>query len=935
MPGGIKVYIALNSNFIRTHIDEATSNNDYFCPFCKAPLDLRRGDIRRHHFAHAKHHLCTDTWSRDRSENDSTWHKQWQERFPINNQEIPLQLGEIKHRADVMIDRTVLEFQHSLLSPEKFSDRNVFYAGLGHKVIWIFDCMDVTFSQKENFYYWTRPKRTFRNYSDIASANQTELYFQTDESTLVHVIDVSSNGFECFKGYKVSVSDFINSLKLRNGCFPEAKPEDLIDNPDYLDFKQKYDINLNKQQERAVQSITGANLLLAVPGSGKTTVLIARIGYMVHCKHISPDSILALTYTTKAASEMKARYKAKFGDDGVTFKTINAIAEAIIRFYCDKEDRRRFELLSESEKQKYLRKAYKDITDEFPTEAEIKQLGTEITRVKNNSDLPEMDAFTKDFDKINERYDALLKHDKKMDFDDQILFSIGILKKRSYIINFFKVKYRYICVDEAQDTSQKQHELIHLLAGDNIFMVGDEDQSIYSFRGAFPRALTNFERHYPNPYILRMETNYRSYKEITDLANKFIARNFNRHPKQMLASRNKGGIIEYLSYKDRAEEYDKITVLCNDIQEETAVLYRDSDCAICLIAKLIKNNIPFKLLQNSTTFFTNRNVLDTMALLEFYLDQKCFDAFLKIYYLFGFKKDAAEKLVRYCRYNNKSVAEATSSNKMTSILNTLKHETVSATVKKAALYVTKADNNQLKQRYSDVLVLLGRNVKTIKEYVPYINDLREKIASYENKSNALLTLSTIHSAKGMEFKNVIILDAYEGVIPKTPLDAVEENDDKKDLYQEERRLFYVAMTRARDRLSVVRLSNERCSFVDELFGTEQREQCPLRVLPEKRNKETVLIFPYISASKSSTVSETAETEENLPESCLNEASVDGVSYKIGEKVEHSIMGEGTIIAFTYIEGTKIVLVHLQFRTHRDKFTLESCVRNGIITQKKN
>ena len=927
------MYIALNSNFKRTHIDDAPSNDDYFCPFCKAPLDIRRGDIRRHHFAHARYHLCSDTWSRDRNENDSTWHKQWQERFPIDNQEIPLQLGEIKHRADVMVDRTVLEFQHSQLSPEKFSDRNAFYAGLGHKVIWIFDCMGVTFSQREDFYYWTRPKRTFRNYSDIASANQTELYFQTDENTLIHVTDVSPDGFECFQGYKVSVSDFINSMKLQNGCFTEPKPEDLIDNLDYLEFKKRYDINLNKQQERAVQSISGANLLLAVPGSGKTTVLIARIGYMVHCKHIAPDSILALTYTTKAAEEMDNRYKDKFGNDGIAFKTINAIAESIIRFYCHREKRKRFELFVDGEQQQYLRRAYKDITNEYPTEAEIKQLSTEITRVKNNSDLQDMDAFTSDFEKIKARYDALLKENEKMDFDDQILYSIIFLKKFPYIKEHYKEKYKYICVDEAQDTSQKQHELIQLLAGDNIFMVGDEDQSIYSFRGAFPRALTNFERNYPNPYILRMETNYRSYKEITDLANKFIARNFNRHPKQMLASRNKGGITEVVSYKNCAEEYDKITEICSNIQEETAVLYRDSDCAINLIAKLIKNNIPFNLLQNSTTFFSNRKVKNVLALIEFYLDQTNYQAFLQNCYLFGFKKDAAERLVKYCMYNHKSIVEATSSNQMQFILNSLKHDTVNDIVKQAATFVIKKDNNQITRRYSDVLALLGENVENINEYVPYICQLRDLIASYENKNNAFLSLSTIHSAKGMEFKNVIIMDAYEGVMPKTSIDAIEENEDKKDLYQEERRLFYVAMTRAKDKLSIVRLTNERCSFVDELFGTKRKEHCPLRYNSEIRSNGAPFQFPFHSVIHSTPVIANNNIDDDKPESYLTEAVIDEITFKIGERVMHCYMGEGTIIAFTYIDDTEVILVHLQFRNKKDKFPLEDCVRKGIITKK--
>lgn len=910
------MYIALNSNFVRTHIDDAFSNDDYFCPFCKAPLDLRRGDIRRHHFAHAKHHLCTDTWSRDRSENDSTWHKEWQERFPIGNQEIPLKLGNIKHRADVMIERTVLEFQHSPLSPEKFSDRNTFYAGLGHKVIWVFDCTEISFSQRENSYYWTRPKRTFRNYSDIARANQTELYFQINENALIRVTDVSPQGFECFQGYEMSVTDFVNSMKQQDGTFPSPMPEDLNDNPEYIAFKQKYDINLNKQQERAALSISGANLLLAVPGSGKTTVLITRIGYMIHCKHITPHSILALTYTTKAAAEMDTRYKEKFGDDGVTFKTINAIAEAIINYYCKVENRTRFVLLSEIEKQSYLRKAYKETTDEYPTEAEIKQLGTEITRVKNNSDLPDMEAFTPDFDKIKAKYDQYLLDNKRMDFDDQILFAISILRKYPYINKYYKSKYKYICVDEAQDTSQKQHELIHLLAGDNIFMVGDEDQSIYSFRGAFPRALTNFERNYPNPYILRMETNYRSYREITEVANKFISRNFNRHPKQMLAIRDRGGITEELAFEDRKDEYDKLVELCMNIHEETAILYRDSDCGINLVANLIKRKIPFNLLQNSTTFFTNRKVLDALALLDFYLDQTNYEAFLKIYYLFGFKKDAAQKLVRFCKYNHKSIAESTSSNKMRFILNALKHETVYDIVKQAALFIIKTDNLKIAQRYSDVLALLGNNVESIGEFHSYMDYLKETISSYENTKSTLLTLSTIHSAKGMEFKNVIILDVYEGVIPKTPIGAIEENEDKKDLYQEERRLFYVAMTRAKDKLSVVRVKNEICTFVDEIFETEHSIPCPVRsVVSFDRNEQCFqpspsLISPQIPVYKKE------ETDEELKRTDLTEVTVNGVTFKVGEEEEKRRQEEAPRRAATEVVKMKATQASEQKRQQR-------------------
>jgi len=182
----------------------------------------------------------------------------------------------------------------------------------------------------------------------------------------------------------------------------------------------------------------------------------------------------------------------------------------------------------------------------------------------------------------------------------------------------------------------------------------------------------------------------------------------------------------------------------------------------------------------------------------------------------------------------------------------------------------------------------------------------------------------------MEFKNVIILDVYEGVIPKTPIGAIEENEDKKDLYQEERRLFYVAMTRAKDRLSIVRIKNENCAFVDEAFGNEHRAPCPIRSVSASLRDETLFQSTPRFSSQQYSVSPNEDKENHDIKTALDEVVVDNVAFKIGETVVHSTFGEGTIIAFSFIEGTSIILVHLKFGSHKDMFTLESCVEKGII-----
>ncbi|BDC95039.1 competence protein CoiA family protein [Treponema saccharophilum] len=829
------MYIAFDSNFSRVHIDDCVIREKYFCPYCKSPLVVRKGDVRRHHFAHEKYALCSDSWSYDRIANDSDWHRKWQEKFPIDNQEICLTLGEIKHRADVMVLRTVLEFQHSPLSSEKFSNRNSFYSELGNKVIWVFDYQDVKFSVNEENddinVIWNQPKHTFDTFTDADRFDGVEVYFQISESELWRIKKISEKGFENFLAKKVSVSDFLASLKDSNGNYPNPEHKDLKQNIAYLDFKKKYNITLNPQQERAVQTVTGANLLLAVPGSGKTTVLIARIGYMVICRHISPLSILALTYTTKAASEMKKRAVDLFGDivKGVSFKTINAFSYEVLKYYENSSfsKKKMFGIIDENDRTKLLRAIFLEInTDkEFPTEDVIKQLSVDITRMKNGIDIESMKSLVPNFKQIYERYNDSLKNIKRMDFDDQIRYAVSVLKKHLEILNYCKNRYPYICVDEAQDTSKKQHELLHLISGDHIFMVGDEDQSIYSFRGAFPRALTNFENIYRNPYILRMEVNYRSNSEITDLANRFVARNSMRHKKSIISSRGKGGSVKLISYNNRDEEYQKIySRFCCNINEDTAILYRDSDCGICLIAMLFENNIPFRLLQNSTTFFTNKFVSDVDNFIKLATNPYDTETFLKIYYKIPdakYKKEAAQNIAKYARNTRKTVLEAICGSYNRKGYKFADHiEYIAQIADKPAdvvEYIHEITENKDEMAYS-VLKNLANHIKHISEFGNYRTFLKDKIKDCSENPNkeSLLTLSTIHSAKGLEFKNVIILDVNDHFIPHVAPYDIEEDEEKKDLYQEERRLFYVAMTRAKDNLYIAHVKEESSYFVNEL-----------------------------------------------------------------------------------------------------------------------
>lgn len=852
------MYIALDRNFNRVHIKDSIVREKYFCPYCQSPLMVRKGDIRQHHYAHARGAVCSDTWSAERNSNDCEWHKEWQDRFPIDNQEISLALGEIKHRADVMIRRTVLEFQHSSLNSEKFSNRNAFYAGLGHKVIWIFDFQELYEENRfeiERFnnivsVCWKRPRHTFDDFTDARRLDGIELYFQIESDRMLRITKIAPFGFERFEAREITVEQFLQGLMETDGIFAKPEPEDLSQNPEYLEFKDKYGITLNAQQERAVQTISGANLLLAVPGSGKTTVLVARIGFMVICKNISPQSILALTYTTKATGEMRTRAVNQFGSDvgRVVFKTINAFAYEVLKYYEGSQyaKRKMFDIIKESDRTQLLRKIYCKLNsdDEYPTEEEIKQLGVDITRKKNGVDLDEMEYSIPNFDKIYTEYNNQLKKSKLMDYDDQNRYALSVLSSYPALLQHFRRIYQYICVDEAQDTSKCQHDLIHIMSSDNIFMVGDEDQSIYSFRGAFPRALTNFEITYRNPYILRMEMNYRSHSEITEIANRFVARNTMRHPKSMTANRGKGGKVELLSYKSRSEEYEQVYKrFCCDINEETGILYRDADCGIDLIAMLLKNNISFRLLQNSTTFFTNKFVRDVKAFIRLALNPCDTEAFMKIYYKISgakYKKQAATKIANYAKNSRKSILEAIRGNKKGDTFADHIERILDLANNPAAVirYIANITDQGKTPRTPVTLEILTQYVQNISELERYLDWLKNEIEQASKSSHFMqLTLSTIHSAKGMEFHNVVILDVNDRFIPHCTPNDIEENEEKKNLYQEERRLFYVAMTRAKDNLYISHVTQTDSVFVYELFGKQKSDKCTKHATSTYRERQ--------------------------------------------------------------------------------------------------
>ena len=425
------------------------------------------------------------------------------------------------------------------------------------------------------------------------------------------------------------------------------------------EFEQKYMSSFSGQQKAAVLADEGPVLLLAVPGGGKTTVLVTRLAYMILCRGIRPDRILTLTYTVAATRDMEARFRKLIPDvppsagtapylQGLSpeFRTINGISAKIIQYYARLRGQQPFTLLTdEKEKLRRLSGIYREIEGTFAPESELRALATRITYIKNGmlsqEEIDELDS-TEDFRlaDLYRTYTKELRAEGLMDYDDQMRYALNILKASPETLAYFQEQYPYICVDEAQDTSRIQHTIIRLLASKTgqLFMVGDEDQSIYGFRAAYPQALLDFERDHPGARVLLMEDNYRSDSAIVEAAQHFIAGNRLRHPKEMRAKApaqtgaGRGPAVREVPLPGRSTQYRYLLKTAENPALQTAVLYRDNESVLPLVDLLERSRIPYRIRNADPGFFTSRVVTDIRNILLFAEHPEDTELFLQIYY---------------------------------------------------------------------------------------------------------------------------------------------------------------------------------------------------------------------------------------------------------------------------------------------------------------
>lgn len=635
---------------------------------------------------------------------------------------------------------------------------------------------------------------------------------------------------------------------------------------EWKEFETTFSVKLNQQQKEAVQSTKGPVLLLAVPGSGKTTVLVTRLGYMIYCKNIPPESILTVTYTVAATKDMSERFAVRFGEDmakRLEFRTINGICARIIQYYGRRIGKTPFELVKDEKATTgMLIRICQDHGMGYPTESDLKNVRTLLTYIKNMMlNEEELQKLEEESDiriaGIYREYCRQMREQKLMDYDDQMLYAYNILRKDLGVLAYFQNRYPYICVDEAQDTSKIQHAIIALLAAGtgNLFMVGDEDQSIYGFRAAYPEALLSFEKKHSGAKVLLMEENFRSNAKIVEAADKFIQKNTLRHEKHMRAAREAGADIREISLKSRKAQYvylmkaaQKCTTGMAGMSgseehrgradasvTETAVLYRDNECAIPLIDLLERKNIPYRMRNADLSFFTHRTVLDVQNIIRFAMDPKDTELFMQIYYrlkLFFNKKDALryaqisqekdmEVLDAALKYGNLEKYQEDNIRNLkrqrVRILNMPGDEVVNQILTYMGYqdYLKKMGMNANKL---ETVKLIGSRVESPEKLLERLEELRTIIQEKVSDKDCPFILSTMHASKGLEYDTVYLLDVMDGILPEKVL-ANPRTASKEELetYEEERRLFYVGVTRAKNQLNVF-TTNKPSKFCSELLG---------------------------------------------------------------------------------------------------------------------
>ena len=567
-------------------------------------------------------------------------------------------------------------------------------------------------------------------------------------------------------------------------------------------------------------------MVLAGPGSGKTSVIVERTAYMTGEGKISSSSVLVVTFSRAAAVEMKERFLKFTGQSGtrVTFGTFHGVFYGILKQAYNLTSAN---ILSEEEKNGILRELALNFGDELASEGDFtEEIAKEISMVKGNRISLEhyYSSCCPDevFRQIYGAYGNMLRERRKLDFDDMLLSCYELFDKRKDILRAWQQKFRYILVDEFQDINQLQYDIVRLLAEpeNNLFIVGDDDQSIYHFRGARPEIMLNFTKDYPGAEKVVLDVNYRCSKRILDSAMKVIGRNKTRFQKELSTPNPEGEPVRLCEHANPREEYLSVTAELRkrleqgENLENTAVLLRTNQEAEGLIAALMERQIPFTMKEKLPNLFQHWICRNFLAYMRFAQGERSRKLFLEIMNrpnryisrdaIASDREISFERLRDFYKDKDWMCDRLTTMETHLRILKGLPPYASINFIRKGMGYEEYLQEYALYRKIKpeelgeimDRLSESAKGMNTLKEWEEYIEDYTRKLEEQAGKQKKEgVQILTLHGAKGLEFDRVYILNVNEGSIPyrKAVLaPAVEE----------ERRLFYVGMTRARKFLTL-------------------------------------------------------------------------------------------------------------------------------------
>ncbi|TAH64636.1 MAG: ATP-dependent helicase [Anaerolineaceae bacterium] len=587
-------------------------------------------------------------------------------------------------------------------------------------------------------------------------------------------------------------------------------------------------MELNQAQKNAVRHKDGPMLVLAGPGSGKTLVITERTKYLIQEHKIYEENILVITFTRAAAGEMKERFLRLMGINGtgVSFGTFHSIFFAILRYAYNLRPEN---IIREEERRACIKDIVFSMGQEYEDEKEfISELLSEISMVKGNrielSTYYSLSCGDEVFRRIYREYNKKIKSAKKIDFDDMLLLCYELLSERSDILKLWQNKFKYILVDEFQDINILQYDIVRMLAApkNNLFIVGDDDQSIYRFRGAKPEIMLNFPQDYPDSKKIFLNINYRSNIHIINCAGHLISHNKTRYKKELTAHVKGGSEVLIGHFETMAEQNDKLAeeiirlVKENKSLSDMAILVRTNLGAGAILHKLMEYNIPFIAGDNLPNIYDHWITQDLVSYIRIamgennrglyfriinrptrYIGRECFDNHqvnIKDIYDYYEDKEWMRGRIEQLEYDLAMLSKMTPFAAIQYIRRGIGYEEF-----------LKEYASQRKMKYEELLDIIDELHESSRGFTSYSDwfthmeeykeELKRQAQNSKNRKTDGIHIMTMHSSKGLEFSRVFLIDVNEGITPHKKAVLPES-------IEEERRLFYVAMTRAKKQLYI-------------------------------------------------------------------------------------------------------------------------------------